>query len=40
MPRMRRRVVCGVAVTIDSFWSRSRFRRVDLPTFGRPTSAT
>ena len=37
---MRCRVVCGRAEVMLSFWPTRRFSRVDLPTFGRPTSAT
>ena len=37
---MSRRVVCGLSETIATFWPTSAFTRVDLPTFGRPTTAT
>ena len=37
---MCRRVVCGLSETIAIFWPTSAFTRVDLPTFGRPTTAT
>ena len=40
MPSSRLRVVCGLAVTIASFSPTSAFSSVDLPTFGRPSSAT
>src|SRR5258708_13604696 len=40
MPTMRLRVVCGFAETMETFWPRIRFRSVDFPAFGRPTSAT
>ena len=39
MPRMRWRVVCGRGVTMLSFCPTSALSSVDLPTFGRPTSA-
>ncbi len=38
--RMRLRVVWGLSETIATFWPTSRFTRVDLPTFGRPTTVT
>ena len=38
--RMSRRVVCGLSDTIATFCPTSAFTRVDLPTFGRPTTAT
>jgi len=38
-PRMRWRVVCGRGVTMLSLCPTSALRSVDLPTFGRPTSA-
>src|ERR1700737_5417162 len=40
MPTMRLRVVCGLVETMETFWPRIRFSRVDLPAFGRPTRAT
>src|SRR3989304_3329449 len=40
MPITRCRVVCGLAVTIETFWPRRALISVDLPTFGAPTSAT
>src|SRR2546426_6734084 len=40
MPVIRLRVVCGRGETIASFWPTRRFRRVDLPVFGRPMSET
>ena len=36
---MRVRVVCGFGLTMLTFWPSSAFSSVDLPTFGRPTSA-
>src|SRR5215469_7891061 len=36
---IRWRVVCGLGVTMLSFCPTSALSRVDLPTFGRPTSA-
>ncbi len=38
--RMCRRVVCGLSDTIAIFRPTSAFTSVDLPTFGRPTTAT
>src|SRR6478672_3696915 len=38
--RISRRVVCGLSDTIATFWPTSTFTSVDLPTFGRPTTAT
>ena len=38
--RMSRRVVCGLSETIATFWPTSAFTSVDLPTFGRPRTAT
>ena len=38
--RMRLRVVWGLSETIATFWPTSRLTRVDLPTFGRPTTVT
>ena len=40
IPRIRVRVVCGRGVTMARCSPSTRFRRVDLPTFGRPTMAT
>ena len=37
---MCRRVVCGLSETIAIFRPTSAFTSVDLPTFGRPTTAT
>src|SRR6266516_974485 len=37
---MRFLVVCGLSDTIATFSPTRRFTRVDLPTFGRPTTAT
>src|SRR5919202_4006151 len=37
---MRRRVVCGLSETIATFAPESAFTSVDLPTFGRPATAT
>src|SRR6267143_795165 len=39
-PRIRLRVVCGLGLTMASFWPTSRLSSVLLPTFGRPTMAT
>ena len=39
-PRMRCRVVCGLSETIATFVPVSAFTSVDLPTFGRPATAT
>src|SRR3954463_8239480 len=39
-PRMARRVVCGLSDTIATLWPIIAFTGVDLPTFGRPASAT
>ena len=36
----RQRVVWGLEVTIATFSPTSRFVRLDLPTFGRPMTAT
>ena len=36
---MRCRVVCGLGVTMLTFCPTSALSKVDLPTFGRPTSA-
>src|SRR5919199_485856 len=40
MPKMRLRVVCGLSDTIATFPPQSAFTSVDLPTFGRPATAT
>ena len=40
MPRIARRVVCGRFETIATFSPTSAFSSVDLPTLGRPASAT
>src|SRR5271169_5568357 len=40
IPSNRVRVVCGLGVTIASFWPTSRLSNVDLPAFGAPISAT
>ena len=37
---MRVRVVCGLWVTMASFWPSSALSRVDLPAFGRPMMET
>ena len=37
---MRRRVVCGLSETIATLPPQSAFTSVDLPTFGRPATAT
>src|SRR6267142_2289923 len=37
---MRLRVVCGLDVTMATFWPTRRLSSVDLPAFGRPTMAT
>src|SRR5690554_6346627 len=34
------RVVCGLLETMATLWPRRALRRVDFPTFGRPTTAT
>ena len=39
IPSIRWRVVCGRGVTMLSFWPTRALSSVDLPTFGRPTSA-
>ena len=38
-PYMRSRVMPGSSVTMDRRWPIKRLKRVDLPTFGRPTMA-
>ncbi len=40
IPRRLRRVVCGLSDTIATFVPTSAFTSVDLPAFGRPTTAT
>ena len=40
MPKMRRRVVCGLSETIATLPPQSALTSVDLPTFGRPATAT
>src|SRR5881275_716177 len=40
MPKIRRWVVCGLSETIATFRPTSALTRVDLPTFGRPATAT
>src|SRR5690606_16951236 len=40
MPRIARRVVCGLVEVIATFSPTSALVRVDLPTLGRPTRAT
>ena len=37
---MRLRVVCGLAVTMESRWPKKALNRVDLPALGRPVRAT
>src|SRR4051812_35625502 len=39
-PWMRVRVVCGLCVTIASFWPRRALSNVDLPALGRPMMET
>ena len=39
-PRIARRVVCGLSETIATFGPTIALTSVDLPTFGRPASAT
>src|SRR3954447_18615446 len=39
-PRIARRVVCGLSETIATFWPTIALTSVDLPTLGRPASAT
>ena len=39
-PVMRVRVVWGLEVTMATFSPTKRFVRLDLPTFGRPMTAT
>ena len=39
-PATRRRVVCGLSETIDTWAPQSAFTSVDLPTFGRPATPT
>jgi hypothetical protein len=40
IPRTRVRVVCGLSETMLIFLPIKAFNKVDLPTFGRPTSET
>ena len=40
MPRISRRVVCGLSDTIATLSPTIAFTSVDLPAFGRPASAT
>ena len=40
MPRIARRVVCGLSLVIATFSPTSALVSVDLPTFGRPTKVT
>src|SRR5947209_18592620 len=40
MPKMRRRVVCGLSETIATLPPHSALTSVDFPTFGRPATAT
>jgi hypothetical protein len=40
MPMMRRRVVCTLGETIETFVPTRRLTRVDLPTLGAPTTVT
>ena len=40
IPKIRRRVVCGLSETIATFPPQSALTSVDLPTFGRPATAT
>src|SRR5438128_7238101 len=40
MPKMRRLVVCGLSETIATLPPQSALTSVDLPTFGRPATAT
>jgi len=40
MPNWRRRVVWGRGETAATFWFSKAFISVDLPTLGRPTTAT
>ena len=39
-PAMRRRVVCGRSLTMLTFWPTRALTSVDLPTLGRPRTAT
>jgi hypothetical protein len=39
-PRIARRVVCGLSLTIATLWPTMALTSVDLPTFGRPARAT
>jgi hypothetical protein len=40
IPTMRSRVDWGFGLVIESFWPTMRFRSVDLPTLGFPTTVT
>src|SRR5262245_65146461 len=40
MPKMRLRVVCGLSDTMATLAPQRAFTSVDLPTFGRPATAT
>ena len=40
MPRIARRVVCGLSLVMATFSPTRAFVSVDLPTFGRPTNVT
>src|ERR687888_2330129 len=40
MPKIRRRVVCGLSETIATLPPQSALTSVDFPTFGRPATAT
>src|SRR5581483_1003634 len=40
IPNRRRRVVCGLSETMATLLPQRALTRVDLPTFGRPATAT
>ena len=40
MPRIARRVVCGLSLVMATFSPTSAFVSVDFPTLGRPTNVT
>src|SRR3954454_7775288 len=40
MPKIRRRVVCGLSETIATLPPQSALTSIDFPTFGRPATAT
>ena len=40
MPKSWSRVVCGLGLVMAIFCPSRRFNSVDLPTLGRPTTAT